>query len=694
MTVLGQSEQETFENADLESQWGVISNDWSYKVGDDIEWSNPEFDDASWEKQSSPYLKAPASKEDNNKKEIVWLRKKLKTNYKSNQQLVLRINQTGASEIYLDGKLIHRLGSVSTNPDSIVFYNPNKDLLSFPLVSNTEQLLAVRYVNAAAQFPLYSVNKEGIILRVATLNHSNHDDPPLKQFTYGYYVIFGVGLLMFILFLSYYFFFPSERVNLYFALSSLFFALFVIAVLKSVYTHNVFVFGDFLAGIFIAAHAILALYCIYKILNKKLGFVFKIILILGILYIPMLFVISYELISPILSILVLFDTIRVSFLSLKTNRKGALIFLIFGGLNIFFWIGIIANELSLLEIPNLWVYQPFALLFVPCSLALYLGYSFGINSQSLQNKLIEVEQLSEEKQQLLADQNIKLEKEVVARTADLMATLDNLKATQSQLIQSEKMASLGELTAGIAHEIQNPLNFVNNFSEVSNELLLEMNEAISKSNYDEVREIVTDVKTNLEKINYHGKRAEAIVQGMLQHSRVNPGLEEPTDINALCDEFLRLAYHGLRAKDKSFNASLITNFDESIKHIKVVPQDLGRVILNLMTNAFYAVNERSAEAKRKGYEYESTVSVSTKSIGDFVEIKVSDNGNGIPKRILEKIFQPFFTTKPSGKGTGLGLSLSYDIIKAHDGTLKVETIENDGASEKSGTIFIIHLPKR
>ena len=206
LAVIGQSDQEVFEDADLENQWGVIVNDWRYKTGDDIEWSKPEFDASSWEKQSRDYLKALSANEDGNNKKIVWFRKKLKSDYKSNQQLVLRINQTGASEIYLDGKLIHQLGHVSANPDSIVFYNPNKDLLAFPLPANTEQLLAVRYVNAAPQYPLYSVNKEGIILRVATVRHTNHDAPSLKQFTYGYYVILGVGLLMFILFLSYYFF--------------------------------------------------------------------------------------------------------------------------------------------------------------------------------------------------------------------------------------------------------------------------------------------------------------------------------------------------------------------------------------------------------------------------------------------------------------------------------------------------------
>jgi signal transduction histidine kinase len=245
------------------------------------------------------------------------------------------------------------------------------------------------------------------------------------------------------------------------------------------------------------------------------------------------------------------------------------------------------------------------------------------------------------------------------------------------------MASLGELTAGIAHEIQNPLNFVNNFSEVSTELVDEMKSEIKKGNYDEVNVIADDVKQNLEKINHHGQRAADIVKGMLQHSRSSSGVKEPTDINALADEYFRLAYHGLRAKDKTFNATMKTDFDESIGKIDIIPQDIGRVVLNLITNAFYAVNEKS---KQGIADYEPTVSVVTKKVNHQVEIRVTDNGNGIPANIVDKIFQPFFTTKPTGQGTGLGLSLSYDILKAHRGELKVETAEGEGST------FNIELP--
>ena len=265
----------------------------------------------------------------------------------------------------------------------------------------------------------------------------------------------------------------------------------------------------------------------------------------------------------------------------------------------------------------------------------------------------------------------------------LEATLSNLKSTQSQLIQSEKMASLGELTAGIAHEIQNPLNFVNNFSEVNRELIDEMQQELEAGNNDEAVAISNNIKENQEKINHHGKRADAIVKGMLQHSRSSGGVKEPTDINALADEYLRLSYHGLRAKDKSFNATMKTDYDETIGNINIIPQDIGRVLLNLYNNAFFAVTEKK---KQLGNNYEPTVSVSSKKINNKVEVSVSDNGNGIPLKVVDKIFQPFFTTKPTGQGTGLGLSLSYDIIKAHGGEIKVETKESEGSE------FIIMLP--
>ena len=319
-------------------------------------------------------------------------------------------------------------------------------------------------------------------------------------------------------------------------------------------------------------------------------------------------------------------------------------------------------------------------------------------STQRQQKALEKERLKrlqeEEQSRIIAGQNVMLEQLVAERTTELTRqkeeleqTLTELKATQDQLIQREKMASLGELTAGIAHEIQNPLNFVNNFSEVSVELIEELKEERRREDRDiELEEeLLTDLTQNLQKITHHGKRADSIVKGMLQHSRTSTPQREPTDLNNLADEYLRLAYHGLRASDKSFNATLIMDFDEHLGKVSVVPQDMGRVLLNLFTNAFYATEQK----RKTGLTgYQSTVQVSTKRLSDGqIEIRVRDNGCGIPKTVLNKIYQPFFTTKPTGQGTGLGLSLSYDIVtKGHGGELTVETEEGEF------TEFIIQLP--
>lgn len=265
-------------------------------------------------------------------------------------------------------------------------------------------------------------------------------------------------------------------------------------------------------------------------------------------------------------------------------------------------------------------------------------------------------------------------------------TLSELRSTQAQLIQSEKMASLGQLTAGIAHEIQNPLNFVNNFSELNREMIAELKDELDKAHYEEAKMIASDIDANEAKIHAHGKRADAIVKGMLQHSRSGSGIKEPTDINALCAEYFRLSYAEFRSKDSTFTVSTTTDFDQSIGLVSVIPQDTGRVLLNLYNNAFYAVNEKLTLRRNQDEQYDPIVSVKSKRSGENILITVSDNGDGIPDNIIDKVFQPFFTTKPAGKGTGLGLSLSYDIVKAHGGKLNVIT----GVGK--GTEFIIQLP--
>ena len=318
--------------------------------------------------------------------------------------------------------------------------------------------------------------------------------------------------------------------------------------------------------------------------------------------------------------------------------------------------------------------------------------SFLITFISNQRKKLQyhknLQAIHEEQQQALIEQNILLEQRVSERTAQLMeqkealqSTLTELKASQLQLVQKEKMASLGELTAGIAHEIQNPLNFVNNFAEINAELLTEMKERLLEEPLPEalkkdIDPLVNDLTENLHKILQHGKRADNIVKNMLQHSRKQSGEMQLTDFNALADEYLKLSYHGYRAKHKLFNCTINTSFDESIDKINIIPEDIGRILINLFSNAFYATNEKK---KIKDSGYEPTVSLTTKKNGNKVELTIRDNGIGISQKFIDKIYQPFFTTKPTGEGTGLGLSMSYDIIKAHQGELKVESAEGEFA---------------
>ncbi|MFZ1380781.1 MAG: ATP-binding protein, partial [Saprospiraceae bacterium] len=331
---------------------------------------------------------------------------------------------------------------------------------------------------------------------------------------------------------------------------------------------------------------------------------------------------------------------------------------------------------------------------IPLGLSLFMGIQSKETTIALSKQLEENEELKnkaihqeQEKQHLLSNQNVLLEKQVEERTAALNNSIETLKSTQNQLIQSEKLASLGELTAGISHEIQNPLNFVKNFSELSIDLVKDIKVELEKPEIDKeyIGEMFTDLILNQERIQQHGNRASSIVKGMLEHSRTSKGKREWVDINQLADEYLRLSYHGLRARDKSFNADYKTELSDSLTKIQVIPEDFGRVILNLINNAFYAVNDR--KKRDTSGSYKPKVTVTTQLNNKQIIIKVIDNGTGIPKEIREKIFQPFFTTKPSGEGTGLGLSLSHEIVtKGHSGTLEVQSEEGEG------TTFIITLP--
>jgi two-component system, NtrC family, sensor kinase len=676
----------------LNSRWTMLNKDWRYQKGDNMDWAKPDFNDAAWKVTSNTNLNMPDGKHAiANRWEIVWFRKQIKADSTLNKAIVLNIYQLGASEIYLDGKMIHQFGKLSSAIDEVIFNNPLGQILELPLEQGKEQVLAVRYVNAQYKFPIYSNTNGYIRIAASTLSNANSRDviknnriASNRKNETNFYITLGIAILMFIIFLSFFLFFPSEKINGYFAGSIFFLILFVIGVICSFgYQSNQFWITFSFDTSVVVSYSI-SLYCIYKTFNKRLDIVYTTILFSAIIAIGCYFLYDPGIVAPMWATLAFIATTRIALKSWKDNRVGSILFISSSLVSIIFWTTNILSGIGLLQL-NLTKFIPFAFMLTPVVLSVYLGYAFGKRSQELRLNLERVQKLSKEKESILLLQNETLEKQVQERTASLNQSIQELKSTQSQLIQSEKMASLGELTAGIAHEIQNPLNFVNNFSEVSTELVDEMNEEINKGNLDDAKEIASDLKQNLEKINHHGKRAGDIVKGMLQHSRSSSGVKEPTDINALADEYLRLAYHGLRAKDKTFNATMKTDYDESIGNINIIPQDIGRVILNLFTNAFYVVNERLRQAQPDSH-YEPTVSVSTKKEGDKVLISVKDNGNGIPQKILDKIFQPFFTTKPTGQGTGLGLSLSYDIVKAHGGELKVETKENIGSE------FIIVVP--
>jgi len=497
-----------------------------------------------------------------------------------------------------------------------------------------------------------------------------------------------VYIVLGLLFLMIFIFSPNQRLNLFFSLYNISLAIMIL---------NIQFFNEDAHGIiepiinrFIGANILLfILYALDRI--KPIYYYFIAFMLCVDLPLDIIFRDQYSVIAEIGHALFTIVCFLQAIAAFRSKKAGdwliglvALAVVVINVLSILFFF----SEIQLVPYAVMGII-PFI---ITVSVVIYLALRYGRTNTFLEQQLTRVQTLSEEnlrvekeKQEILATQNETLEKQVKERTTALSKSFNDLTAAQAQLIQSEKMASLGELTAGIAHEIQNPLNFVNNFSDVNKELLIEMNDEIDKGNLSEVRSIAKDVIDNEEKINHHGKRADAIVKNMLQHSRTSSGQKESTDINALTDEYLRLSYHGLRAKDKSFNATMKTDFDSGIGKVNIISQDVGRVILNLINNAFYAVDEKK---KKTGNDYEPTVFVSTKKNNGKVEIKVSDNGNGIPQKVLVKIFQPFFTTKPTGQGTGLGLSLSYDIVKAHGGELKVETKEGEGSD------FIIELPNQ
>jgi signal transduction histidine kinase len=687
----------------------LLEKGWSYHSGDNMEWAKPDFDDRHWQAidPTQDIYDLPQLWQT----DIGWFRLHLSVDSLVRQQsLVLLVNQTIASEIYINGHLIRQLGIISLKQEEVQAMTlPAGELIALPLKSGADQVLAVRFALQTNIPYIQFGNRPNPCLQIivnelgaASSYVSSNDITSYEYFRAGTFFILAI------LHLGFFWFYPAQKANLYFFLYAFLYALSSSALNMAYKVYSIdikmYLFA-FAFGFGAIINSIFYLKALYQLFNLKKGFFFWVLSIGLILLFPLSFWPFYKeagVLFQVFFVLFSLESIRITILAIRGKKRGARI-LAGGAISFFVFVSLFeAMAFGYLPPGPNWIIGHWcfslAVLSFPISISLFLALEFAFTSHSLETKLIEVQKLSEktlaqekEKQQILAVQNETLDQQVSERTAEVVAqkeelqsTLEHLKATQAQLIQKEKMASLGELTAGIAHEIQNPLNFVNNFSEVSQELCSEIEEETKAGNTQEVLSITADLKQNLEKIHHHGKRADSIVKGMLEHSRASSGEKQLTDINTLVEEYLRLSYHGLRVRDKDFNADFTFTPDTSLPHLEVAPQEIGRVLLNLFNNAFYATEQKKAQLNG---QYQPQVIVSTKATRDKVEVRVRDNGTGIPEGVQQKIFQPFFTTKPTGEGTGLGLSLSYDIIaKGHRGELRVESLQGEF------TEFIIWLP--
>ena len=671
---------------------------WFFKEGNDLGWAKKDIDIVGWRKLKPTEL-SPKYADKSGRVEC-WFRIKIKLDTAfGDQPLGYSIITWAATDLYINGKLIASYGNTGQNGNPFRESSPlNHSSVPVNLLPGNEYTIALHFVDYLSPFPPHRLKSQdvgaesGSPITLTGPEFSSSVLKSVKEITWYSGIWVSVCTILSLLFWLLSIQNSNEKNLRLIALCITFFTLNLFCNIIPRYSLGIsyrgFTLYSYASSLFITMFLLIMPLILVHIFKRKVtGILKSFLVILFLISVSGLFL-PWGWLVPIVSFFPIIAVCIYYIVSSWKNLKGAQWAIVAGLLSsliwgiLFFLMVMIKYAGSSFPFPHAYLYITGIYLSFPLSLMVYVAMRFKEIINEVQQNAKQVVQLSEEKKEQAVNQQKILQEEVNRQTAEIRNTLDNLKATQSQLIQSEKMASLGELTAGIAHEIQNPLNFVNNFSEVNKELLIEMKDEIEKGNMGEVKAIASDVIDNEEKIIFHGKRADAIVKGMLQHSRSSSGVKEPTDINALCDEYLRLSYHGLRAKDKSFNATMKTDFDNSIGNINIIPQDIGRVILNLLTNAFYAVDEK----KKSGIEsYEPTVSVSTKKIGSKVEIKVSDNGNGIPQKVLDKIFQPFFTTKPTGQGTGLGLSLAYDIVKAQGGEIKVQSKEGEG------TTFIIVL---
>jgi signal transduction histidine kinase len=687
----------------------LLKKGWRYQVGDNPAWARPDFDASGWDtlNPAGPRQLMPAGLRTG----ISWLRLRFRLADSLRQRAVLlQADGYGAWEIYLNGRLVQRAGIVQAIPAQVP--DPHKlPPVIVPAGGPAEQVLAIRF--APSQSPLLRLGSEQQLLEVFLRSEEQVQKQTDAQVRGAISdgVIIGVFALLTLLHLAFFRYYPAQRANLYFAFFALGMALNrLLSLMEWALAFpplEVLLLLKFTLGLLFFAVYLWAVRALYALFHFRPGWVYKglwmafwVIIVLK-LYAP-----AYQkFVTLPLLLLTFVELLRLTGRALRQRQRGAwmvgagfavillIIVVFFGGLAVSALLKV-PNPLNQVSIGLNKLLELVIYLAPALGISLYLAREFALDSQLLQVQLGEVERLSaqtlaqeQEKQALLAQQNEMLEQQVTQRTEQLQRSLTELKTTQAQLIQKEKMASLGELTAGIAHEIQNPLNFVTNFSDLSSELVAELREEQAKGLAADTalqQELFEDLTQNLDKIGHHGRRAAGIVKGMLEHSQTSAGERRPTNLNGLTEEYLRLAYQGLRAKDKAFNVELTTDFATGLTPVTMVGPDVGRVLLNLFTNAFYAVRQRQQQGEAG---YQPTVRVSTQQVNGHVHIRVQDNGTGMSEAVREKIFQPFFTTKPPGEGTGLGLSLSYDIIaQGHGGGLAVESQEGHGSE------FTISLP--
>jgi two-component system, NtrC family, sensor kinase len=670
-------------------------NGWFFREGNNTAWANEDVEISGWKKMKPIELSAKYA--DKNGRMEGWFRIKIRISPDIKKiPLGIKISSWAASDLYVNGNFISSFGSTGLNN---IPFRESSPYGIFPVEADlkpgNEYVIALHMVDYLSPLPPQRLKSEDLdfayMMRItgpAYIPFFLVNNRELSIFTTIWIVSCTILSLLFWLIYAQN---PLEKNLRLIALGISFLALgnYFQSTAENYIglSYTGFLFRNLGAALFLGLTSITMPVILIQIFKRALNVPLKIFLSL---FLVVFIVAGFINTSPgnvidfgLLGIL--FAICIYYIVSSWKNLKGAQWSIVVGLLSSLTW-ALTFILSSIYDPDNSFLFYMcitgYTLSF-PMSLLVYVAMRFREIINETRQNAQQIVLLSEEKKEQALNQQKILQEEVDKQTTELKTTLSNLKVTQSQLIQSEKMASLGELTAGIAHEIQNPLNFMNNFSEVNKELLIEMKDELDKGNNKEVKSIADNVISNEEKINHHGKRAESIVKGMLEHSRSGVTAKEPKNLNALADEYLRLSYHGLRARDKSFNVTVTTDYDPAIGYISVIPQDMARVFLNLYNNAFYAVSEKM---KKLPVDYEPIVFASTKIQNGKIEIRVRDNGNGIPAKVKDKIFQPFFTTKPPGQGTGLGLSLSYDIIKAHGGEIRVET------SEGEFTEFIVLIP--